>query len=163
MDGQSGASPLCGMILGPDTMMYTFSTRGGAYNGGVAWRFHPDSLTAERLWDFDFDFGAVPFYTAPVWVDTNRITYVFPTKGNPPTNRLGLLPNPTRRYAVMTQLAPDGHYEVSIYDLRGQQIAKHTQSNNVLDVSQLPTGTYWIVVKSREHRELYAEMLLRIP
>ncbi len=163
MDGQSGASPLCGMILGPDTMMYTFTTRGGAYNGGVAWRFHPDSLTAERLWDFDYEFGAIPFYTAPVWVDTNRITYVFPTEKNPLPNRLGLLPNPTRRYAVMTQLASDGHYEVSIYDLRGQQIAKHTQSNNVLDVSQLPTGTYWIVVKSREHRKLYAEMLIRMP
>jgi|GEM_PF-5311494 len=163
MDGNNGAFPVCGMVLGPDTMIYTFSTRGGTYNGGVAWRFHPDSLTAERLWDFDFDFGAIPFYTAPVWVDTNRITHVSSTQRRLQPARLGLFPNPAREYTVMTQLPADGHYEVSVYDLRGQLITKQRHSGNVIDVSSLHPGTYWVVVSSRDLRQQYAEMLVRMP
>src|SRR5262245_56223646 len=69
----NGASPLAGVVEGPDELLYGTAERGGAYGGGIVFRMSKDGSAFLNLHDFDTTSGASP--QAPVLVGSDGALY----------------------------------------------------------------------------------------
>ncbi len=140
-DGKNGAYPFGGLTMGPDGKIYAFSSYGGSENAGTAFRIDPKTDEMEKLWDFKYDFGAIPYFTAPGLYNPSlaaKSSVIDDTS-------ITLSPNPTKDY-IHVQGVKGKIRQVQILHIDGSLVREIHSARPMLFVSSLSPGTYLLKI-----------------
>ena len=155
MDGNIGAFPYGGMSMGPDGKIYTFISYGGNYNSGTALRIDPKTKDVEKLFEFDRELGAVPYFTAPGLYNPSL------GSSNPLENEstARVYPNPASKWIHIAM--PDENISgITVINDAGTQVLSQNRPDNTVDVSGLKPGHYTMHIRLKNSsKQVYAAFI----
>ncbi len=156
MDGMNGQYPYGGMSMGPDGKLYCFSSYGGTYNSGTALRIDPKTGEVEKLFDFNRDLGAVPYFTVPGLYNPTLATKQ--VKRDIP--KLEVYPNPASS-VIRFNIPEEQINSTDIFDASGILVKQVGNSGNKIDISNLLPGRYQIEIKLKQEDQRYKAVFVK--
>jgi len=94
-----------------------------------------------------------------ITLDALHFEYTTTSIINSPKEHMSIYPNPCNKYVVL-DLPRDESFEICIFDLSGKMVLEKTwPKQNRIDTSELPPGTYILLVKTS--MAIYREKLIK--
>jgi len=130
--GANGQTPLSGMSLAADGLLYGTTMTGGTLNQGSIYTINPTDGSFNMVYSFDSISGDKPQYGAMVYYD-NSATASKEIKKS--TGNVLIYPVPSRDGFITVALNDAGYELMSIYDMQGREVYSQKLDVTVLNSS----------------------------
>jgi uncharacterized repeat protein (TIGR03803 family) len=158
--GTAGAKPYCGLVEGPNQILYGTASAGGSYGGGVVFSLTLDGLTYTVLKHFDATgiSGTVPkgnlIYRKATTASRTALTNDLISGDELATTAKMIYPNPATDHIVIQTGEVLNSYTVQVINSQGQVVRglnsgrRVTESAIEVNVSSLASGNYFVIIST---------------